>query len=128
MSGLNLGDRQAIWGLPVIFGIGWGTSMNALVSIAQFSAPPELMYVLGPGKGNVTRLTNYSTVRPPAVSWPVHVVSERQQPRPSVSRAYPSIESSMLTENCARHGRLQLQHRSSVGQKHWSSRASIRTA
>lgn len=36
-------SKSLIWGLPVLFGIGWGASLSALVAAAQFSAPPDLM-------------------------------------------------------------------------------------
>lgn len=39
-------SRQAFWGYQVFLGAGLALVLNAVVTAAQLSAPPELMWVL----------------------------------------------------------------------------------
>lgn len=43
MATTTLGSSQAVWGYPLLLGLGLSTALCALVTAAQLSAPPELM-------------------------------------------------------------------------------------
>ena len=43
MSTTELGSGNAVMGYSVILGCGLGVSLSAIVTVAQLSAPPELM-------------------------------------------------------------------------------------
>lgn len=45
MATTTLGSGTAIWVFPAIAGVALALTVSGLVAIAQFSAPPELMYV-----------------------------------------------------------------------------------
>ena len=44
MATATLKSRTSMWGYAIFFGIGLPCVLNGQVSLAQFSAPPELMY------------------------------------------------------------------------------------
>lgn len=43
MAGLDEDNSNAAWGVPVLAGIPLALALCALVAVAQFSTPPELM-------------------------------------------------------------------------------------
>jgi hypothetical protein len=45
MATTTLGSGKAVWGYPVLLGIGLAIALCGLVTAAQLSAPPELMSV-----------------------------------------------------------------------------------
>ena len=46
MSTTTVGSGAAVWAYPVFLGGGLAVALCALVTAAQLSAPPELMYDL----------------------------------------------------------------------------------
>jgi hypothetical protein len=45
MAAATASSAQAVWGYPVLLGIGVGICLTCLVSIAQLSAPPALIAI-----------------------------------------------------------------------------------
>jgi len=45
MATVGLGSAKAVWGYPVLLGIGLGWSLTYLVTAAQLSAPPQMIAV-----------------------------------------------------------------------------------
>ena len=46
MASSKAGDEAAMWGFQVFLGAGLALVLCALVTLAQLSGPPDLMYVL----------------------------------------------------------------------------------
>jgi hypothetical protein len=55
MASATLESSKALWGYPILLGMGLGTCLCCLLTIAQLSTPPELMYVLS----NLLELPEY---------------------------------------------------------------------
>lgn len=45
MASATLSSGDAVWGYPVLLGIGLGWGLTYLVTAAQLSAPPELIAI-----------------------------------------------------------------------------------
>lgn len=43
MATATPGSSNAVWGYPVLLGIGLGACLIALLTVAQLSTPPELI-------------------------------------------------------------------------------------